>query len=132
MRAVAELLDGMPTDRLQMYVSVFEAGRVQAWPQARFVNEAGECCIVGALAGARTSAEFASLPLYAGFRGGVLEELSRRFEARSLTGQDFYEECLLVLAARAAQPAAAVTESILGRNAATSCHDAPASLLLKS
>jgi len=42
------------------------------------------------------------------FLGSDLETLSRRFEAARLTGQEFYEEALMVLAARAAGAAEAV------------------------
>jgi hypothetical protein len=98
--SLAQIVAAIPTEWIEQYVHVFEAGRVQRHPQARFVNGAGECCVVGALAGARSSAELVASPVYAGFVGGVLEELSRRFETGRLSGQSFYEEALLALAAR--------------------------------
>ncbi|MGH7555845.1 MAG: hypothetical protein ACREMQ_22820 [Longimicrobiales bacterium] len=81
-------------------MAAFEAGRVQKYPHARFVNRYGECCVVGALADARSAADMVRSPLWAAFNGSVLEVLSRRFEARTLTSQDFYEEALLVLTTR--------------------------------
>lgn len=90
------------TDAIHNFITAFESGRVQKYPQARFVNRQGECCLVGALAGVRTAAEMVGSPLWQGFLGSAFEELSRRFEARRLTAQEFYEECLLALAAREA------------------------------
>jgi hypothetical protein len=107
MASLAQLIRSMPTRWVANYVQAFESGRVQKHPHARFVNQAGECCIVGALAGARTAADVAASPVYAGFLGSGLEELSRRFESRRLTGQEFYEEALLALAVRGAAVAPA-------------------------
>jgi hypothetical protein len=98
------LIDQLPTRWVRRFVAAFEAGRVQKHPHARFVNNSGECCLVGALAGVRTSSEFAESELAAEFLGGPLEALSRGFEARHYTAQGFYEEALLALTARAAQP----------------------------
>jgi hypothetical protein len=102
-RRVSELVEGLPTRWLENYVSAFEEGRVQRHPHARFVTDAGESCLVGALAGARSAADMVSSPIWSRFLGSELEELSRRFEARRLTSQDFYEEAVFALAANAAQ-----------------------------
>jgi len=102
MLQLSELVARLPTRWLENYVAAFEAGRVQRHPQARFVNAAGECCLVAALAGVRAAAELVSTPVWDRFLGSELEELSRRFEARRVTPQAFYEEALLVLAARRA------------------------------
>ena len=103
------IIRAISTDAIHNFVAAFESGRVQKYPQARFVNRYGECCLVGALAGARTAADVVRSPLWRDFIGSPLEELSRRFEARRLTAQEFYEECLLALAARqSAIPAAAL------------------------
>jgi hypothetical protein len=97
---MTELMSGLPTAWVERFVECFEAGRLQKHPQARFINERGECCLVGALAGARSAAELLASPVYASFLGTELETLSRHFEAGRLTGQDFYEESLLLLATR--------------------------------
>jgi hypothetical protein len=104
MKTLRLIVNELPTACIESYVRMFEAGRVQKHPQARFVNSEGECCIVGALAGARTSHDVVASPVYAGFNGSVLEELSRRFEAGRLTGQAFYEEAVLALVVRATAP----------------------------
>ncbi len=96
------LLQALPSTWIENFVAAFEAGRVQKHPQARFVNGYGECCLVGALAGARSAADMVLSPVWHAFPGTALEELSRRFEARLVSGQEFYEEALLVLAARGA------------------------------
>src|SRR5690606_35286194 len=96
----------LPTEWLESYVAAYEAGRVQKHPQARFVNARGECCLVGALAGAATAQAFVATPQWHVFLGGELEELSREFEAGRVTGQAFYEEVLLALASRAEVEAA--------------------------
>lgn len=98
--AVTELIAELPTPWLRTYIRVFEAGRVQKQPQARFVNARAECCLVAALMGADTAGDVVRSAAWAQFRGTVLEELSRRFESRRLTGQQFYEECLLAASAR--------------------------------
>ena len=98
------LIDQLPTRWVRRFVAAFEAGRVQKHPHARFVNARGECCLVGAMAGVKTSREFAESELAAEFLGGPLEAVSRGFEARRFTAQEFYEEALLVLAARFAEP----------------------------
>jgi hypothetical protein len=109
MHPIASLIDQLPTRWIHRFVATFEAGRVQKHPHARFVNAQGECCLVGALAGARTSTDFARSELAGAFLGTALEALSRGFEARRFTAQEFYEEALLALAARsAAAPRAAV------------------------
>jgi hypothetical protein len=110
------LIEQLPTHWVRRFVAAFEAGRVQKHPHARFVNAEGECCLVGALAGVRTSSEFAATELASRFVGGPLEALSRGFEARRYTAQMFYEEALLALAARGVQPrdgASAAPESSL-------------------
>ena len=94
------ILRELPTAWIENYIATFEAGRVQKHPHARFVNRQGECCLVGALAGARTAAEVTTSPVWRVFLGSRLEELSRRFEARLVSGQEFYEEALLALVAR--------------------------------
>ncbi|MGH7129545.1 MAG: hypothetical protein ACREIV_13330, partial [Planctomycetaceae bacterium] len=98
--ALIAIIQKLPTDWVENFISTFEAGRLQKHPQARFVNARGECCLVGALAGARSTADFARSAQAAGFVGTALETLSRGFETRRLTGQQFYEEALLVVAAR--------------------------------
>src|SRR5690606_20933119 len=103
-----ESVGRLPTEWLENYVAALEAGRVQKHPQARCVTGGGECCMVGALAGAASAEAFAGSPLWRLFLGSELETLSRRFEAARLTGQEFYEEALMVLAARAAGAAEAV------------------------
>jgi hypothetical protein len=95
------LLDALPAPWIHNYIAAFEAGRVQKHPQARFVNGSGECCVVGALAGVATSAELVKTVAWTQFLGGPLEQLSRLFEARRITGQQVYEEALLVMAERA-------------------------------
>jgi hypothetical protein len=87
---IPALVQVLPTPWIENFVAAFEAGRVQKYPHARFVNRYGECCVVGALADARSAADMVRSPLWAAFNGSVLEELSRRFEARTLTSQDFY------------------------------------------
>ena len=99
-RPIHQLIDELPSRWIERFVASFEAGRVQKHPHARFVNAQGECCLVGALAGARTSAEFARSELAGRFLGTALEALSRGFEARRFTAQEVYEEALLVLASR--------------------------------
>lgn len=111
---VRELVAQMPTAWLENYVNFFEAGRVQKHPQARFVNERGECCLVGALAGAEDAESFVRSEHWAQFLGGGLEELSRRFESRRLTGQEMYEEALLVLTERRSDRAPARAEVATG------------------
>jgi hypothetical protein len=100
----------LPTAWIENYVRTFEAGRVQKHPHARFVNGRGECCLVGALAGIRRSEEFFGTEAGRCFVGSALETLSRAFESRRITAQEFYEESLLALAARAvpAEPLATV------------------------
>jgi hypothetical protein len=104
--AVTELIAELPTSWVRTYVRMFEAGRVQKYPQARFVNADAECCLVAALIGAGTAGDVVRSAVWVQFHGTVLEDLSRRFESRRLSGQEFYEECLLALAARASAPAA--------------------------
>lgn len=98
--ALPALIAELPTAWIENYISAFEAGRVQKHPQARFVNARGECCLVGGLAGAQTSQEFTTSVQAGGFLGTALEALSRAFESRRVTAQEFYEEALLALAAR--------------------------------
>jgi hypothetical protein len=105
------LLDSLPIDWIENYVAAFEAGRVQKHPQARFVNARGECCIIGALAGAADGIELTKTPVWSRFLGTVLEELSRRFESRRITGQQFYEEAVLALVARRSVPAELVAQT---------------------
>ena len=102
---VTQLIAELPSTWVRTYNRMFEAGRVQKHPQTRFVNARAECCLVAALVGAETAGDVVRSAAWRQFRGGVLEELSRRFEARHLSGQQFYEECLLALAARATAPA---------------------------
>lgn len=97
---LSELVEALPTTWLENYVETYEAGRVQEHPHARFVNAKGECCLVGALAAAGDARAVVGSALWARFPGTELEELSRRFEARRLSGQDVYEEALLALATR--------------------------------
>jgi hypothetical protein len=107
--AVSELIAMLPTRWVRTYIGMFEAGRVQKQPQARFVNMQAECCLVAALVGASSAGDVVRSAAWAQFRGTELEELSRRFESCRLTGQEFYEECLLFMASRdAARTAAAV------------------------
>lgn len=109
---VNELIERLPSGWLENYVSAFEGGRVQKHPHARFVTASGESCLVGALAGARTSAEVVASPVWSRFLGTELEDLSRHFEARRLTAQEVYEEVLLALATRKpeARPSAPALE----------------------
>lgn len=98
---LAALVERLPTDWIRNYVTTFEVGRVQGYPEKRFVNARGQCCLVGALAGARTARAMIASPLWRRFLGSELEEISRRFEDLEVTGQEFYEEALLALARRA-------------------------------
>lgn len=100
-RRIGELVEALPTEWLQNFVACYEAGRVQRHPQARFVNAAGECCLVAGLAGADSAAAMVRSECWRKFLGTELEELSRRFETRQVTGAEFYMEVLLALAARA-------------------------------
>lgn len=102
-----ELVEALPTQWLENYVATYEAGRVQRHPQTRFVNGRGECCVVAALAGVRDARELMATPVWSSFLGGPLEELSRRFEGRRLTGASFYDEAVLALVGRS-DPALAV------------------------
>jgi len=111
MEQLKDIVGRLPTEWLENYVAAFEEGRVQKHPQARFVNDRGECCIVGALAGAASAQAFAGSALWRAFLGSDLETLSRRFEAARLTGQQFYEEALMVLAARKAAREAEAAEA---------------------
>lgn len=95
-----DLVRELPTEWIENFVATFEAGRVQKYPHARFVNARGECCLVGALAGARSGEDVVRSEVWQAFRNSSLEELSRRFEACRLTGQTFYEEAVLALTAR--------------------------------
>jgi hypothetical protein len=101
MPGFSTIVEQLPTEWIENYVRTFEAGRVQKHPHARFVNARGECCLVAALAGIRRSEEFAGTALSVAFLGSPLEALSRAFEGRRVTGQEFYEEALLALAAHA-------------------------------
>jgi hypothetical protein len=101
MSDLAGIVAALPSPWLENLVDTFEAGRVQRHPHARFVNARGECCLVAALAGARTSFDLVDSELWRGFNGSALEQLSRAFEARRLTAAQVYDEALLVLAARA-------------------------------
>lgn len=101
-KRLSELVERLPTAWLENYTVVFEAGRVQRHAHARFLNARGECCIVGALAGAASAEALVGSELWRQFPGSELEELSRRFERGRLTGQDVYEEVLLALAERGA------------------------------
>lgn len=112
---LSELVERLPTAWLENYVRTFEAGRVQKHPQARFVNARSECCLVGSLAGARSNEEFVRSELWRRFLGTELEQISRLFESGWVTGQEFYEEVLLALAARrrkVEQPAAVVAATV--------------------
>lgn len=114
-----ELIGQLPTRWIENFVDAFEEGRVQKHPQARFVNRRGECCLVGALAGARSAAEVVMSEVWPVFLNSPLEELSRRFETRSVTAQTFYEEALLALTARrcAAPHAAGLAHTELAHSA---------------
>lgn len=103
-----QLLQDLPSDWIRNLVDAFEEGRLQKHPQCRFVNASGECCVVGALAGARSREELVGGAIWRKFRGSQLEELSRCFEARRLSGQEVYEAALLVLAARSVTAPSAV------------------------
>ncbi|HWV57672.1 MAG TPA: hypothetical protein VNZ57_09495, partial [Longimicrobiales bacterium] len=74
---VDELVAAMPDAWLENYVAKYEAGLVQRHPQARFVNAAGECCLVAALAGVDSSRELLGSPVWRRFLGSELETLSR-------------------------------------------------------
>lgn len=97
-----QLAATLPTDWIDNYIAMFEAGLVQKHPHARFVNACGECCIVGALVAARSGRDVVESDAWRHFRGSVLEQLSRAFETGRMTGQDFYEASVLVRAARTA------------------------------
>jgi hypothetical protein len=99
-KRVDQLVAGLATAWLENYARAYEAGRVQKHPQARFVNASGECCLVGALAGVDSASQMLKTDVWQNFLGSELEELSRRFEARRLSGWEFYQEVLLALAAR--------------------------------
>ena len=101
MAGLDRLIAELPTEWLDNYVTTFEAGRVQRHPHARFVNAAGECCLVAALAGVRSAAELTGTELWRGFSGSVLEELSVAFERGSVRAHEVYDEALMVLAGRA-------------------------------
>lgn len=101
--SLPQLARSLRAEWIDTYVATFEEGRVQKHPHARFVNARGECCVVGALVGARSGGDVVGSEVWSRFRGSALEELSRRFESRRLTGQLLYEECLLVQAERGAQ-----------------------------
>ena len=111
--AVTELIAKLPTRWVRTYIRMFEAGRVQKRPQARFVNARAECCLVAALVGATTAGDVVRSTAWVRFRGTALEELSRRFETQRLTGQEFYEECLLALTARMNPETGAVVAQVL-------------------
>jgi hypothetical protein len=106
-RRARELVASLPTEWLENYVGTYEAGRVQRHPQTRFVNARGECCLVAALAGVRCGRELTGTRAWATFRGGPLEELSRLFEARRLSGGSFYDEAVLALVERRSAAVAA-------------------------
>lgn len=95
-----DLVRELPTEWIENFVTTFEEGRVQRHPQARFVNGRGECCLVGALAGARSGEDVVRSEIWQAFPNSSLEELSRRFEGCLLTAQVFYEEAVLALTAR--------------------------------
>lgn len=95
-RVVAEL----PSALLENFVEWFEAGRVQRYPQARFVNAAGECCLVAAMAGVTSAAELTRTPAWKEFPGSALEALSRAFESRRVRAHELYDEALLALSSR--------------------------------
>lgn len=99
-KSLQTLVRQLRTDWLENYVQTFEAGRVQKHPHARFVTAKGECCVVAAMAAARSGDAFVGSEHWMLLLGTELEELSRRFEARRLTSQDVYEEALLALAER--------------------------------
>lgn len=122
------LVHPLPTEWLVNYTRAFEAGRIQKRPEASFVNERGECCVVGGLAGAYSASDVVRSPVWAWFLGSELEEISRRFEAGILPGHLFYDEVVLELAARASGEYAE-TERILGRNELATSHVAPRSVL---
>lgn len=106
------LVRELPTEWIENFVTTFEEGRLQKHPQARFVNGRGECCLVGALAGARSGEDVVRSEVWQAFLSSSLEELSRRFEACRLTGQAFYEEAVLALAARRCEAADSLALSI--------------------
>lgn len=95
-----DLVRELPTEWIENFVMTFEEGRVQRHPQARFVNARGECCLVGAIAGARSGDDVVRSEVWRAFPNSSLEELSRQFEGCCLTGQVFYEEAVLALTAR--------------------------------
>jgi hypothetical protein len=99
---VHHLFPHLTTAWIQNFIATFEEGRVQKHPEARFVNARGECCLVAALAGARSVADVVRSPVWRAFLNSPLEELSRGFEARRWTGQEFYEASLLALVERRA------------------------------
>ncbi|MGH7577310.1 MAG: hypothetical protein ACREM1_19550 [Longimicrobiales bacterium] len=107
-----DLVRELPTEWIENFVAAFEEGRVQKHPHARFVNGRGECCLVGALAGARSGEDVVRSEVWRAFRSSSLEELSRRFERCRLTGQAFYEEAVLELTARRCVPAEPLALSV--------------------
>ncbi|MFW6079712.1 MAG: hypothetical protein ACODAE_08830 [Gemmatimonadota bacterium] len=107
-----ELLEALPTSWLENYVEMFEAGRVQRHPRARFVTEKGECCLVAAMSASTSRTEFVGSEQWSMLLGTELEELSRRFETRRLTAQRVYEEALLVLAHRRGETSSEAVEPV--------------------
>jgi hypothetical protein len=103
---VFELVGRLPTPWLKNYEAAFEARRLQKFPQAKFVNRAGECCPVCAMAGATSVEELVGSEIWPRIMGSELEELSRRFEGGRLTAGELYDEVVLTLVARSAETAA--------------------------
>lgn len=97
----------LPEAMLRNYVHRYESGGVQSHPTLRFVDAEGRACLAAALCGARSSAEVAPAAAALGhpFHGGVLEQVSRRFEGGRLSAAQAYDACVLEMAARRARHA---------------------------
>ncbi len=97
----------LPDPMLRNYLRRYESGGVQSRPTLRFVDAQGRACLAAALCGARSSAEVAPAAAALGhpFHGGVLEQVSRRFEGGHLSAAQAYDACVLELAARRARQA---------------------------
>lgn len=95
-----EILASLPESALDAYIDRYERGGVQRRPRLRFVDGGGRACPAAALADAGSSAEFMNGDGGAGFRGSVLERISRAFEDGELDAGDLYRDCLLERAVR--------------------------------
>lgn len=114
----------LPDAMLRNYVCRYESGGVQPRPTLRFVDAEGRACLAAAFCGARTSADVsrAAAALGQPFHRGILEQVSRRFEAGRLSATEAYDACVLELAARRARrpaPPAPVASVPIRRGALT-------------